>query len=594
MDARLDEFRKRLLSQRMLVTNVDIQFERQKMNMLLEKDEEQEPDPPKVPSIPLGVPSDPVLERLQRITKNHDRSHHGITISSQSATQQHTSSTNKTLQCNAEGSNLNNSSIKSQMLSNSLLNKNNTASSNTMGTEDSICEIDNVGAGAQIIGDAKSGVFDLGQSQGTQSMHLVPPDDLTGCHRTKHSDSKNQSHISGLGNEENRGKKPLRDLPVNQFFNNSTLALENQKVKGKNLDFKKSSIKQTKDVENKGQVYHQFLQAEKPSSDIATHKTSQDVKDSKLSDHSKLACKEVSSSIDDASLTDRHLNNHSAKDKSVPSFKSNANAAQPNVSKREASHKSSFKQGCDAEENICSSDSEDQSELSRCLAVEHSASSKSLNEVVARLPYKSVSGNNSQEFDDDEYDVNGKGEFHRSPQMKFSNAKRKGEKRKTSGVKGVKKKDKSGVSKASLPAHLASNADITENLPQHVQSAIGQTVRDHMFDGSLLLSSVDSWASAFPASPVSVHRSLPVESSTKTPSPASKLADRSCSLQSTPLQSTPLEEIIDMSDEEHHSNEEFEDDPLLRLLRQQRAQYIQKLELIEQRLQTFSPSDSGF
>ena len=40
MDARLEEFRKRLLSHRLLVTPVDIQFERQRMDMLLEKDEE--------------------------------------------------------------------------------------------------------------------------------------------------------------------------------------------------------------------------------------------------------------------------------------------------------------------------------------------------------------------------------------------------------------------------------------------------------------------------------------------------------------------------------------------------------------------------
>ncbi|RUS79819.1 hypothetical protein EGW08_012418 [Elysia chlorotica] len=592
MDARLEEFRKRLMSHRMLVTPVDIQFERQKMALLLEKDEETVPEP-LPPKVPLDMPSlqvDPVLERLQRKTKSQDLSHHisstaNITNLPQNSMQPHVRSDNSLPHCAPNAYNANNSSIQSETCGDPTLNKNIKASSNLDGNGSSVSNIDNFGV--QIVGDAKSKVFDLGQSQATTGS-TSPPTPLD-KHNTmeNHNESSNQSHTICSGAEKIKTKRPLRDLPPNQLISNTVVVAKEKNQKDVKISKENLSAKQMRGIENEHQVYHKFLQAEKPNSEMGP-KEAGHVKHSEHRKSNKDNFQRHSSEINDEVLTDVDSKGTSKKEKMVSSVKQKELTAQR--SKANFTNKSLSKM-CHDQENMCSSDSDTIPEQLRPNASVSSASTKSSKhgQHISHNKESDISCINTVKVDDGG-DVRKNRKLPRSHPVKSSGDPKIG----MGSLTKAKTKEKSGHPK---DGHSVENSD-QEVTPPHVpgpnvQSAIGQTVRDHVFDGSLLLSSVDSWASAFPPSPVPAQRSLPVEASSKTPSPLGKLGNGSPSLQSTPLQSMPLEEKLDISDEDVQSNEEFEDDPLLKLLRQQREQYIQKLELIELRLQEMNSSDPG-
>ena len=407
-----------------------------------------------------SLPTDPVLERLQRITKSHDQPHHisstaNTAITPQNSIQPHTSTDTLTHHYDPYGNNVNNSSIKSQPFSGPMFNKNSKASSNIKGNENSGYEIDNIGM--QIIGDAKNRVFDIGQSQEVSSpVPLKPLNKHKMCH---HNDSTNQSHTLCSGAGENKTKKPLRDLPVNQMSNIAAVVKEYQK--DDTFGNGNSNDKQMKDVENQYQVYHQFLQAEKPNSDL--NPKEQHSEPGKMEN-----IQEYSSGLAD----ETHVGSkrHKRKEQAVSSSKINVPTAQTNGCRRKAPSKSLSKMHIRQQEDVCSSDDETVCEKLAPSALACSASSKSSKDMQHLSHTEDVSGISTDGIDDDG-DVREKRKSH--PVSSLGDPKKgKDNSNKT------KKTGKCALRKASHSAHSADNSDKEVTLPQlcgqHVQSAIGQ------------------------------------------------------------------------------------------------------------------------
>ncbi|XP_046554919.1 uncharacterized protein LOC124264224 [Haliotis rubra] len=171
--------------------------------------------------------------------------------------------------------------------------------------------------------------------------------------------------------------------------------------------------------------------------------------------------------------------------------------------------------------------------------------------------------------------------------------------RRTAEVKRVV----SGMVKGGLPRPSHSSSPARK--PQSVSSAIGQTVSEHLFEGSssCVLSSVDSWASVpdqlqTPSMSPAQHRpQTPPTSSDPPRSEVPPMADLP-DLEAPTKQTTqgegqtgvkePVPASQDDTNEEYESDGDFPDDHLLQMLRQQRAEYEIKLRQIDDLLQQSS------
>ena len=440
----------------------------------------QEPAPTNATPIPSGLPLDPVLERLQRITKSQDQSHHvpsssNIAPKPQTGKQPHLSSNTRTPQhdCHDLGSsNMNNSSIEAHVLSDPMLNKNNTALSNVEENEGSDCLIDNISV--QVIGDAKGRIFHLGQApeQGNDTAtNPAVANDNKSSHSTKFIEVKNQSHKDLLEKEGSKSKRPLRDLPLNQIASRPT---DNPQVQKKDkIICEKSRDQQDKDVENHGQVYHKFLKAEKPSSDESIQKVTKGSSKVKHSRNEKDGDTEPASETDSISS----VRSYKGKERKANVSRGNTSTGQSNVSKRKPHGKlSSRKQR--PEDGACSSDSEAVSELLGAGVEVQSFSSNSSKAKQCVPSRKTVAENNCKETEEDA-EFRGNGDQCQSLDKKPSATQKRGENGR-GGVKNSNKIQKYTLASASSQAPILSNAEESiqpQSSGQHVQSAIGQVSR---------------------------------------------------------------------------------------------------------------------
>ncbi|GFO18319.1 proline and serine-rich protein 3 [Plakobranchus ocellatus] len=590
MDARLEEFRKRLLSHRMFVTPSDIQFERQRMDMLMEKDEKPMQD-----EVSSNVPrssADPVLERLQRITRSQDQPNYPPSIAPipQPVIQTHTNTDNGSGAQDNCDSNKNNSSNKEQSLkelplsgfSDPMLNKNNTASSNFEHHNDENYRIDNLDV--PIVGDAKSKIYALKDIEKSSNAAFNKQHDRKNDEVESLDKSRTQDNKSISGTEAGRVNGPLRDLPFNQMSGKhvpSQESLKKNKYVGENFVNRQNSMAHD-------QIYHQYLQAEKPNAVEATQHVPQTIKG-----HHENPIK-----IDEAVLSDTSLKSQgSSKEKNSSASKTHGNSVHADKPRRRNPGKASAKKTQQSEETADSTDSEIQSRQSKQYSRESSSYSKSSEGKKVSSSKRSTpeKGKERKANDDGGLDWNVNEERDSSEAVTSQKDKNPSAVCKREGAKINESHGMPVLSAASpqIRSHKAGkNTGVSQISGHPVKTAIDQAVRDHMFDGSLLLSSVDSWASAFPPSPIPAHQALPSEAQVKTSSPANKYRDDLPSLQSASLERA-VDQDGGISDEDSHSDQEFEDDPLLKLLKQQRAMYIHKLGLIEHRLQELNSSNQS-
>ncbi|XP_046340892.2 uncharacterized protein LOC124121862 isoform X1 [Haliotis rufescens] len=151
------------------------------------------------------------------------------------------------------------------------------------------------------------------------------------------------------------------------------------------------------------------------------------------------------------------------------------------------------------------------------------------------------------------------------------------------------------------PAHSSSPA----RKPQSLSSAIGQTVSEHLFEGSAscVLSSVDSWASATdqsqtPSMSAAQRRSqAPLQSAdpqrsevppTYTPPSLEALSKPTTQDEGQTEVKVPVTANQEDTNEVYESDGDYPDDHILKMLRQQRAEYEIKLSQIDDLLQQSS------
>uniref|UniRef100_A0A0B7AFQ7 Uncharacterized protein n=1 Tax=Arion vulgaris TaxID=1028688 RepID=A0A0B7AFQ7_9EUPU len=590
LDSRLEEFRHKILSQKALVTHEDIQFERQRMDMLLDDGNQDENLTNKI--IPqtagqhLQHTQDTVLERLSKITGSGNHSNmsfaEGTKLNMGQEKRQPFSSSSISTTADYNFS-INNANVGDGRFVRHTdpswtpltLDRNNTASSEQQTTAQDT-NINNDGAhdiivdsfGSQVVCDAKKKGFFLGNSQSESARQ---------GRVHSNEDRQTSSEDKKVETEDFQNQRPTEDVCVDdthvaknrqctdEDINMNTTVERTSKnailepsSKNKILEESSKNITETYklnmsiegatyvDKSNKQVTkrsngnFYKFLEAEKPISECKKSTKIRDGKKDEMvrnDDNDQIVHEEKE--MENISPTGASMNCVEQVESKVIGDEKNIKGKEKTRQVRNKTHSKKNKGGDVAEEGVLTDITNEGGHLSE------------------RLSHSRMPG-------------------HRSTTSKFmSNQNKDVNLDKSSPVQ---------VMSESSPRCHSTRHRVASSGQQPVQYAIGQTVADHLFDNSTLLSSVDSWASMFAQSP---GRSQSMQGSGNSlTSPAPSLRDK------TPLESTPIAQsssdqqvVHDDDDEDYESDGEFNDDPLLEILRQQRDQYLLKLKYIEERLQ---------
>ncbi|KAK6975674.1 hypothetical protein BgiMline_022050 [Biomphalaria glabrata] len=539
LDPRLEEFRKKLLSQKALVTKEDIYFERQRMAMLLDDEDITKKKAPKTQKDVPTLQSDPILERMNKITNNIDLMKPPIMttfpVSSDNSQPRHQGH-------NMNGSNaetkLDHELSSSEQLKNiSEGNKNNTASSGVhsqlsvpqMVYVDSSVQVSIDHFGSQVVCDPKEKKYLL------HSDYKVSGEGDS--KKNSHKISTEVSHtISGVSQHSNKYAQEKMTESGDSIEASSGQVLEQN-----GLVSRASSNKQSRKSEVN---YHQFLEAEKP--------------------------------IDDNIDPDVRID----KSHKRPSYQENVSVSS-----------SSDHEGNERLRNIISgkrlrnTKGKDHDEVISSASSDVSVTSSIKSNSGQRKEVKLRSTNKSDSFEHSKVTKPDKDKERKSDHLTEDLVEK--EHSKNLGFKKSKtsKRNKVAESYPSILKPSQSSESIPAlHLKHPVNSAIGQTIREQMFEGHSLFSSVDSWASMFPQSPGPVHSLL---DSHQTPSPSPRLEQTSehKQLQSTPID-RPSNDLAGANEgDDYQSDGEFSDDPLLMILREQKNNFLKLLQMVEFKLQ---------
>ncbi|XP_059144034.1 uncharacterized protein LOC131931306 [Physella acuta] len=537
VDPRLEEFRKKLLSQKAQIISEDIHFERQRMAMMLEEhvmDKKTQEDKKETITAILKPLKDPILERLSQITGSGDNNNFSGAYTDQFTQTSAGSSAIKTATTNA---NFNNACAEKKAVSSEIkfhepeLNRNNTASSANVhdapaahSNMQTVVHIDHFRS--QVVCEPMNRDFVLEMGDNSSCGFEVDSGDSS---RTGTSDKTKVIEVISSGSMTKQGNRIKQDgLSASGDSQESDKSVEdNTTDTGDNIQLNKHNAElKSKDYEhvNEKHVYHQFLEAEKP------------------------------------------------------------NAADQLNNKSRASQVTNAKDFKLRKENLA-------------VSGEDELKAKPRKKGVLQ---RQMSDDSDKARSDENYVLQKQSEASSNKSngvLNFNNAEQPAGGAHTLAVENGNRKNKSNSVKLDSKSYASSSQNVEqrsistpksvrstpEPTKHQVQAAIGQTVLDHMFQNSTVISSVDSWASMFPQSPVQ-SQSLYDNHQHSTPSTVHQEETEIRHLQSTPVNIPSPAPTVD-SDVSYHSDGEFPEDSLLTLLRQQRSQYLRKLELIETKLQ---------
>ncbi|XP_035825402.1 uncharacterized protein LOC101856510 [Aplysia californica] len=591
LDPRLEEFRKKLFAQKAQIIQHDIDYERQKMKLMLD-DSDESTQKMSANHTPLednlmansdGKIDDPVLRRLRQVTEgkqglqNMQKSNQSHDVKCQSL-----QSATEVPPCGRDD-NANNIQKQRHKVGGQRtelepvrhLDVNNTASVSAEVEEPGSVSIDKFESQVMCDPRKKSHVLQSRQSTTsttkgkTCSQQKVLEDDLVP------KEGKHDNVNVGLGEKDNLSNPKLK-LHVKDGHEKFSSGEKNLALKKANNveEVEMEENLSLKGSSHSGHIFHQVLEAEKPSEEFnksfsieSEREDIQSVYSSDLSFENKQS--------DKRSKTTQHQHRQSSvpsggpdeteRDKRIGSKKSSRRVqSAKDIEEEKSGVQSRLRKAKKKGKRDGSEKSENNSEESDILTYVTSDSEKpsSITETDLKRDLTPVQ----------KAAVDVANDQHRY-RAAVSN----------SGQKLPAPRGSNQLVDVSRPSMVrpSSSQSPSGAVPkrQPVQAAIGQTIADHLFDGSALISSVDSWASAFPMSPAP-SRSLQ-ETLLTSPSPTKQ--------DPAPLQSTPLpSDSTVMKGPDHPgdmSDGEFEDDPLLILLRQQRQQYLEQLQLIEAKLQ---------
>ncbi|CAL1527677.1 unnamed protein product [Lymnaea stagnalis] len=532
IDPRLEEFRKKLLTQRALVTTEDIQYERQRMAMLLDDDEEGK-QKKGIQIKEISEPAiDPILVRMSRITSNEEL----IAKSSPRLNPVFSPRTNNTkLVSDTNFNNASNSHSENPADQTYApgLNINNTASSgrsqedNANGNSEIDTKISVDHFASQEVCNPASKVYVLRPSE--KSSHgLITDDGDTIVNNFGKVEKKLEMQdinplLDGV-NCDPHLKDPGGKIHSLRDSTNLTKSNTDAHRDEKQFEGTKTEQKKKLDAEQINRnIYHQFLEAEKPIAE------SDDSESKSLLKRQK----------------GKNKKQHSDKGED---FNTKSYSRKEPVNCQRIRHETEG-------ELITLKKKKKQTEM---LQKENEISDSGETVFQGELPLSESHQHSHQRK-------------RPEPQLYARSVSSR-------RINDAKKYNSTGEpGSASLLPSYSKNA---------VNAAIGQTIVDHIFDGSTVMSSVDSWASMFPQSPAASHSLF--DSNLRTPSP---VRGQQPLKGPTPLQSTPLGKTasqIIVNDEDNASDCEFEDDSILIILRHQRSQYLKQLEIIEHKLQKIS------
>ncbi|KAH9513898.1 hypothetical protein Btru_031693 [Bulinus truncatus] len=555
LDPRLEEFRRRLLSQKALITKEEIDFERQRMAFLLDDEgpEIKKPSecsneiPVQVASIPAQVASDPILERMSKIT-NHVMP---PIVSSTPATVYNVLQASRDQNANFSnaGLRLDSDISKNQLHLDTKENKNNTASSgvlSTGGQRSSSGDLADVSVDhfvSQIVCDPKDKKI------------LLHPGNMVsgGGDAIKSVQIKSAQFSNDRFNQIHVGKERVNESGDSVLSVVKDKGVEKNAIEG-NVTNQKQSGK------HEAHIYHQYLEAEKP---IAESKET----DRNL-DSGERVCLKIPSSRDrqpeiTRSEEDSEIPDDSRRDEKINhkiNFKESRNGKNSNKEVNPENSDVSGRHGDNSEtfHHALKNTTQKKAELQ---LLENSEREKN-KRTGGIKKLKTVSEHHSTVSP------------HRSEHHSTVSPHRSEH---HSTVSPHRSEHHSTVS-PHRSVHHSEDDGLSLHINHPVQAAIGQTVREQMFVGRSLFSSVDSWASMF----------------SESPAPAQSLCDshltspshmRAETLQSTPINKPPTSSSgLDESDG-FQSDGEFSDDPLLLMLREQRNHFLRQLELVEMKLQ---------
>ncbi|CAG5133471.1 unnamed protein product [Candidula unifasciata] len=547
LDVRLEEFRRKILSQKALVTQQDILFERQKLSLLMDDVKQNEGTPNRgTPQADNGADGeepvrDVILEKLQRITRSQDYRPAETEASSRKINQIMTVSTfavsTRDRDFSINNANFVNSKYGRNVelsVADPALNRNNTALFSQNVRQD--CNVNDDGQpevvvdsfGSQVVFDPNEKHFLL-ENSGTeskkssiQSLNADDTKELKSYEKKVYAEEFCQKEAIFTGN-----------------FHNEERATRNVKYNKDTRSNHTDSSEACQQINEKmSENLYQYLEAEKPISESRLHvqkgnKTGKVI----MSDDSPLHAEEEQQQN---STLQKMANSIKQTDQREEVFEGRECAREQK--KRKGRHKHQVKKGRD----------------------------KDNGDVNERDVLVDIT-NERNEGSSDIFTVKG----HPGNLISYEN------KEGNDSFGRLDKKSRPVMNSTASPRRYCVSQRPSPLAHQPVQHAIGQAIADHFFDGSALASSVDSWASAFPQSPVLSHSINGSDYSEASPAPSQR--------DSTPLESTPqLHGTSDQqasSDDEYTSDAEFQEDPLLKILRHQRDHYLHQLTLIEKKLQ---------
>jgi len=548
LDPRLEEFRKKLFSQKAAIIKQDIDFERQKMKLYLDDDDAKTVNmtasPEETQVSTTDEVADPILRRLRQVTggssgktkvaandsicyATYQSAHADIQNSICASTNidssrgvHHVNNSeygSTDFQRNSNNRDFNSNNIQKDIFDDEIhkrgaisvegLDVNNTALNEDDNSEGFDHDMGGVSVDvfdSQVICDPKKRVFSLHSSQNSIPIVSDMVQDISKQHSVDISSlSKNlkSKNNASLGNE--------------NVSPQSSGSLEHRNVKHSEVD-----------------CFHQVLEAEKPNEDSGQLKGTHG--------HMK---------------REHDTSNNNSESRNKTKKKPLGSKSEVNDTRASDSHISKEKRNRNTKSKQHQFESDDESFVSNPSDIEETS-------IASSSKFKQ----------DKKEDRRHQRALADSENMQPNK-------------KPDKKDDKvSMFEKADLPALQPCSSPATTGKGtgrQPMQAAIGQTVADHLFDASVMMSSVDSWSSMFPQSPARSRTLHETVLCGEAPSPPRR--DHS------PKQSTPIckeQTIAEVPEDlDDSSEEEFTDDPLLALLRQQRSHYMEQLRQIELKLQ---------